>query len=344
MNTRTWLAATAALIPIIALPSAGLAGATSAAPKLCGTPTSVDLVAGQSTDAGSVTIGNNADELIITISTDSSWAMSASHVHPADTLAAIPQTNKGNPKIGNFAHQRGYVPPATSDTYVIPRSALSLDANEALVVAVHAALVRLGTDGSVVGSETGWASGKTFVDRGSWAMYSNYLWQDCKVDASVETVTQTAFAKGSDSTCFLDLDLDGDGTKDFNRWGWTNGPLTEGDHSFELYAGAGRCDTSKGTDVGRVTVSYRNGTAVVTFITEGTNPVTGQPYTMADAHAYVGTELLPLNNGAFTVAPGQYPQVLSEAGNKTSVTFTFTGLSGPVHLVAHTSVVGFPVT
>ena len=88
-------------------------------------------------------------------------------------------------------------------------------------------------------------------------------------------------------------------------------------------------------------VSYHEGTATVTFTTEGVDPTTGEPYTMADAHAYVGSDLLPTKNGAFTVAPGQYPQIDSEVGNATTKSFTFTGLSGDIQVVAHSSVAGF---
>jgi hypothetical protein len=108
-----------------------------------------------------------------------------------------------------------------------------------------------------------------------------------------------------------------------------------------LYAGAGQCDVGKGIKVGSVSVSYSQGTAVVTFRTTGQNPSTGQLYTMADAHAYVGAAILPTNNGEFTVAPGQYPQIDSEVRNATVKTFTFSGLSGAIHVVAHSSVAGF---
>ncbi len=343
LGVVTALVAGAAIAPVLGATAAQAAETT---PTLCGTPVEATLYAGQTTDAGTVTIGNDEDNLYVTFDTDSPWVMDQTHLAVADTLAGVPQTKQGNPKIGNFAHQTTHNPAATEYTYTISKAAASLDGNQSVVVAAHAALSKLGADGTVVGSETGWAEGTTFVDRGSWATYAEYIWQDCKVDAPVETATETAFAKDTTdnlSTCFLDLDLDLDGRKDFNRWGWTNGALTEGDYTFELYAGAGKCDTSKGTDVGEVEVSYRGETATVTITTEGTNPTTGQPYTMADAQVYVGTDKVATNNGEFTVAPGQYTQVRSEANNTTTQTFTFDNLEGPVYVVAHTSVAGFPL-
>ena len=325
--------------------SAAATAPASAAPAVCGTPQEVTLWAEQTKDAGTVTISNDKDNLYVDFDITAPWAMTESHVAVADTLAGIPMTNKGMPKIGNFGLQRSYAPPASSETYVIPRPDLSLDPNQEVVVAAHATLVSLNSDGSVAARETGWADGSWFVDRGSWATYVSYIRQDCVVDPPVETATQTAFAKdvtGGSATCFLDLDLNDDGKGDFNRWGWTNGELVEGDYEFELYAGAGQCDVRKGTDVGRVNVSYHDGSATVTFTAEGKNGSTGVAYSMEDAHAYIGSAILPSNNGDYTVAPGQYPQIDSELKGATGKSFTFTGLSGPIYFVAHTSVAGFP--
>jgi hypothetical protein len=331
-----------AVVPLAV--AAPVSPASAAGGEICGDPLAVTLWAGQTTDAGSVTISNDANNLYVQFDTTSPWLMTESHAHVADTLAGIPTTKKGNPKIGNFAYQTSYDPPASTDTYVIPKSALSLDENEQVVVAAHAALVSVDENGNVTGGETGWGDGDRFVDRGSWATYISYAWQDCVVDPPVETSTETAFARdmGESATCFLDLDLDGDLVGDFNRWGWTNGPLTTGNYEFELYAGAGRCNLNAATDVGKVLVDYVGDTVTVTFMTEGTNPTTGVNYSMADAHAYVGSAEMPTNGGSYTAAPGQYPQIASELDGATSKSFTFTGVSGEIYVVAHSSVAGFP--
>lgn len=127
----------------------------------------------------------------------------------------------------------------------------------------------------------------------------------------METTTETAFAYGGGTnaidgdrttgrpddrtTSCLEFDLDGDGKDDFNRWGWTNGPVPEGTYDYPLYAGDGQSDTAKGTLVGEVKVVYSGGTATVTYTTKGTNPVTGQPYKMVEAQAYAGVDGLPRN-------------------------------------------------
>lgn len=342
------VAALAAAAGVAIAPAAG-----AATPATCGTPLPVVLYAGQTTNAGTVTVSNDADELFVTYATTDPWRMTKTQVAVGDTLTSIPVNKAGNPVIGSFAHQAAFSPAASTYTLTIPKTSLSLDANQAVSVAAHADLVKLAADGSVLASETGWAAGKRFVERGSWATYiGSYVWQECVADKAVETTTETAFAFGggtnaidTDGTSsFLEFDLDGDGKDDFNRWGWTNGPVGEGTYTYPLYAGAGQSDTAKGTLVGEVKVVYSGGTATVTYTTKGTNPVTGQPYTMVEAQAYAGGEVLPRNKqGDYTVAPGQYPKNAGELKNVTSTSFTFTGLSGPIHVVAHATVAGFPV-
>lgn len=130
------------------------------------------------------------------------------------------------------------------------------------------------------------------------------------------TGTETAYAfGGSNATCFRDLG--------FSRWGWTNGAYSEGDYTLDLYAGAGLCDLSKGTLVGTVTLSYHSGTAIVNYNVNA-------PYTLVDTHLYVGNT--NLYTGA--VAPGLSPY---QGGSS----FTITGLSGSIYMIAHAVVGGF---
>ena len=135
---------------------------------------------------------------------------------------------------------------------------------------------------------------------------SNFVVEEC----------ETAFAYGcKDFTkCFLE-----DG---FNRWGWTTGPLGPGGWWFDIYAGAGQCDKTKGTLVGYVTVDYDGSTAIVNY-----KMYSG--YSLDEVHLYIGSEPFPrLKNGKYTVAPGQYPY-------KGSDSYEITGLSGGIWVIAH---------
>lgn len=133
---------------------------------------------------------------------------------------------------------------------------------------------------------------------------------------------ETAFGyDAGNSTCFSEIS----GTP---RWGWSIGPLTEGVDTFDIIAGAGRCDTAKGTKVGYGIVSYEGGVAQVSF-----HAYPGQAF--FEAHLYVGSDKLPRGaKGKYTVAPGQFPFV-RDLDAVTGDSFTVTGLTGNPYLVLH---------
>ena len=132
----------------------------------------------------------------------------------------------------------------------------------------------------------------------------------------------TAYAYHVDyAACFLDLG--------FNNWGWTNGPLGPGFYEFQLWAGAAHCDTSNGTLVGWLSVDYDGSTAIVTY-----NMYEGKY--MTATHLYVGNDRLPRDKkGKETVSPGQYPYKHDPLNNVTTDSYTVTGLSGDIYVVAH---------
>ncbi|MCX2719816.1 hypothetical protein [Lentiprolixibacter aurantiacus] len=118
-----------------------------------------------------------------------------------------------------------------------------------------------------------------------------YFTLDCFEDIECET----AFARSDDgATCFSDT------PEAFDRWGWTIGPLSEGDYTYEIYSGAGQCDISKGELVGTVDVSYMNGNVSFTYNIDS-------QYNVEETHSYAGNAMFPTNKkGNPTVAPGQY--------------------------------------
>ena len=124
-----------------------------------------------------------------------------------------------------------------------------------------------------------------------------------------EPECETAFARGTDgNTCFSDT------PEEFSRWGWTIGPLSNGDYTYDVWAAAGQCDTSKGELVGTVDVSYSGGIVTVTYNIDSA-------YTVEETHTYAGNAMFPTKNGEPTVAPGQY----SIAEN----------LDGEIYVIAH---------
>ncbi|MDH3245667.1 MAG: T9SS type A sorting domain-containing protein, partial [Saprospiraceae bacterium] len=143
---------------------------------------------------------------------------------------------------------------------------------------------------------------------------------------------ETAFAKADNVICFID-----DPVLESNRWGWTN-EIVPGSYEFEIWAGAGQCDLSKGELAGYLVVDYDGG--------EGTVDVTYQmspDYTLEEVHLYVGCEKYPVKDDEPTVAPGQFPYS-DDPGGGTEFTFpTITiaeldcapGPNGELYIIAH---------
>ena len=118
----------------------------------------------------------------------------------------------------------------------------------------------------------------------------------CLLSAAVlsDAVCETAWSKGSNDVCIITLN-------GVNRWGWTSKVDQGATERMEIWAGAGQCDTSKGTLVGYADVSYLNDRVKVT--------VSGltAPWEMTTSHLWVGEDYLPKNdkNGKYIAAPGQ---------------------------------------
>ena len=122
----------------------------------------------------------------------------------------------------------------------------------------------------------------------------------------------------------------------FKPWGWTNGPLgPPGSYEFQLWEDAGGCDIEKGRLVGTLTIDYDGSTANVTYEMSAGNWMTG-------THLYVGNDHLPRDKkGNETVSPGQYPYKHDDLDNVTTDSYTVTGLSGNIYVVAHAVVCWF---
>lgn len=302
----------------------------------------VDLIAGQNQLAGTIAIEVVGNNLVVTYNTTGCWELVEAHLWVGSSLADMPQTNKGNPKVGNFPYQSGDITGQTEYNFNVSLNLLNFSCDEddesddtTYFVAAHAAVRCADGTGGYTG-ETAWGDGRRFVDKGNWGTYSTItLTCDCNGTGGPGEDCETAFAYNGDDpgTCFLQIDLDGDGEGDFNRWGWTIGPLAESDETryYDIYAGAGQCDITKGTRVGKLMVSYFDGVASVVYMLDLDNE-----WLITEVHTYVGNNILPQKSGNYTVAPGQYPhQAKSASGIKTTVAYVVEDLSGDIYVVAH---------
>lgn len=124
------------------------------------------LYAGQTINAGTVTVSNDATNLYVNITGTGGWLIQAAHVYAGTD--PIPLNSAGNPAPGSFPWQQTYTPQTASATFTIPLSSIPAACGDQLNVAVHTETVQLDASGNVTESETGWAHGPfTFDDSGT---------------------------------------------------------------------------------------------------------------------------------------------------------------------------------
>jgi hypothetical protein len=269
--------------------------------------------------------------MLVTYSTINGWELVEAHLAAGDSLADIPTNNAGNPQIGNFPFKSGDITGDTSYTFTVPYCSLDLDLTECPVsayVAAHAAVRRLNCDGAFQ-SETAWGDGEQFVERGSWAEYMTFR-LECPAPDPVPPVPacETAWAGfgSEEASSFHELDC----LPNDSRWGWSIGPVEEGNHTFAIHAAAGGGKDGVPNDpvrVGSLDVVYDGSKAMVTYRADS-------GIEFDETHLYVGSAPLMGYPGECTVAPGQFPSKDATADLMVK-TYTVSGLSGPIYLTAH---------
>ena len=133
---------------------------------------STRLMAGQHHEAGTVSVDNDGENLIITYSTDPDWTINLTHLSIGNCDEQwVPTTGSGNPKVGKFEHKEPHSTGTNKVVYMISLDAL----DEYYCFAAHAEVT------GPTGGETAWAEGTDF-DGNNWAMYVEALLSDCDVD------------------------------------------------------------------------------------------------------------------------------------------------------------------
>jgi hypothetical protein len=133
-----------------------------------------ELIAGQNTPVGIVSVQKDGDDLKVTFTVDEPWCFTELHLAYAENKDGIPQKN-GNPIPGKFAYKYKVPEGACGNTYTftIPNRTCPL------VIAAHAVVRDKNsayecTVGGVVTTcyrtETAWGWGKEFPGS-NWAMY-----------------------------------------------------------------------------------------------------------------------------------------------------------------------------
>ncbi len=128
----------------------------------------VNLIAGQHHEIGTVTIDIEGDNLIVTYTTNGDWVLDATHLHITNCEEdGFPTTGSNNPKIGHFDYASEHEDGTTQVTYTIDIGEITGE----LCFAAHAEV-----DGP--SEETAWGEGEGFGGN-SWAMYFEADLTDC---------------------------------------------------------------------------------------------------------------------------------------------------------------------
>jgi len=133
----------------------------------------VNLIAGQHHVAGSVTVYNDGENLIIIYTTNDDWTIDLTHlsVGNCDDEDWVPLTGSGNPQIGQFEFTEPYSISDNEVFYVIPLAEL----DDYYCFAAHAEVQ------GPTGGETAWAEGTEFLGN-SWAMFVEGLLSNCTTE------------------------------------------------------------------------------------------------------------------------------------------------------------------
>ncbi len=125
----------------------------------------VDLIAGGNQVIGNVTVTNDTTNIYVTYTTIDGWLLNETHLQVAEEIADIPQTKKGNPKVGKFDNSNIHDPCVTQVEYTILNDYTTGDV---VIIAAHAAV-----DGPTT-YESAWGNGTEFAEDRNWAMYFTY--------------------------------------------------------------------------------------------------------------------------------------------------------------------------
>ncbi len=144
----------------------------------CNTATSIDLIAGQTINAGKITLFNDGINLTVTFSTTGGWVLDETHLFAGD-CAYIPLNSSCNPQFGLFPFNNTHSPSATSFTYQIPVTSL----DSCFCFVAHASVSQVNTTGDIITSETAIGVGPNDLPGNRWGWFSVFCPDNCSPDS-----------------------------------------------------------------------------------------------------------------------------------------------------------------
>ncbi len=148
----------------------------------CGETTVLDLVADQDLVVGTVTIGNDDENIFVTFEVTGDWWLANTKVFLGTDAAQIPVTKTGNPIRGKFTQDITHNPYVKSFTHVFPMG--DFEPGDVLVIAAHSTVIILEEiEGEmvIVRDETAWGDGGNAFTGKAWGWWATYTVQECPV-------------------------------------------------------------------------------------------------------------------------------------------------------------------
>ena len=148
----------------------------------------VTLKAGQSIDAGSVTVSYDGGVLCVKYEVGEDWKLVETHFAIATSPGDIPQTKKGNPIPGHFSYGDDELGEYDEDGNLVGGVdsyeeciELELEVGDVICIAAQANLLNIvdtDVDGNLLlQTETGWGDGIDFAGK-NWAMYFTFTLEE----------------------------------------------------------------------------------------------------------------------------------------------------------------------
>ena len=133
-------------------------------------PTKVTMIAGQTIDAGNITVTNDANFITVTYNAENGYVLTQTHLFVGE-CALIPVNGPGNPIPGKFPYSTTH-DNVTSYTYQIPTLAIPM--GTCGCIAAHAVVVKYDETGQIIDQQTAWGNGTRINTKGNWGMKFSY--------------------------------------------------------------------------------------------------------------------------------------------------------------------------
>lgn len=214
----------------------------------------LDLWAGQNTLAGNVNVFLDTDGYL-NVQVNSDYTIDEIHL---GTYTELPSKR---PAPGQMEFDSG-----------------PYESGDSVIVLVHVAFAEDTNEENPVAGETAYAGDPVFEGKGAWFYFVALTFIDCDVtvDPPTSFSYQTTYAYfGTDSIAF---DTNG------QPWGWYTTFMTG---TFELNAGAGLNDLTKGTNVGNITIDELGNVSYTLYEGYEINMEDGEP----EVHFYIGEDV-----------------------------------------------------